>query len=97
MTSIPATDWRAPDWPEAVTVTSNGGAREHKASKLGVYQITQDRQGSVPVYRQAGGVEMFLFYSEFLCLLGFITYCLHLQVVWAAGILVLIQTRQKDG
>ena len=52
---------------------------------LGVYQIIQGRRGDAPVYRQAGGAERFLFYSELLCLLGFITYCLHLQVQLTAG------------
>ena len=63
-TSIPATDWYAPEWPETVTMESNGGAREKRAFALGVYQITQDRRGGAPVYRQAGGAERFLFYSE---------------------------------
>ena len=83
-TFIPTTDWSAPEWPETVTITSSGGAREHKASRLGVYLITQDGRGGAPVYRQAGGTE-FLFYSELLCLLGFITYSLHLQAQLTAG------------
>ena len=52
-----------PTYPETVTLSSTGGARERKPSVMGVYKITNITHSGRPVWQSTVREDRYLFYN----------------------------------